>query len=38
MGKAINAGFLIAGAGVGAGCMYLMDPDRGRSRRAVSTR
>ena len=35
MGKAINAGFLIAGAGVGAGCMYLMDPDRGRSRRAV---
>lgn len=35
MGKAMNAGFLIAGVGVGAGCMYLMDPDRGRSRRAL---
>jgi len=35
MGKAMSAGFLIAGVGVGAGCMYLMDPDRGRSRRAL---
>src|SRR5579872_3078215 len=35
MGKGISAGFLIAGVGVGAGCMYLMDPDRGRSRRAM---
>lgn len=29
------AGFLIAGIGVGAGCMYLMDPDRGRFRRVL---
>lgn len=35
MGKGVSAGFLIAGAGVGAGCMYLMDPDRGRARRAL---
>ena len=35
MGKRISAGFLIAGVGVGAGCMYLMDPDRGKSRRAL---
>lgn len=34
MGKETKAGFLIAGAGLGAGCMYLMDPDRGRVRRA----
>lgn len=34
MGKEMKAGFLIAGAGLGAGCMYLMDPDRGRARRA----
>jgi len=25
----------VSGAGVGAGCMYLVDPDRGRSRRAL---
>ena len=25
----------IASVGVGAGCMYLMDPDRGRARRAL---
>jgi len=35
MGKGLRTGFVIAGIGVGAGCMYLMDPDRGRSRRAV---
>ena len=35
MRKGASAGFLIAGAGVGAGCMYLMDPDRGRARRAL---
>lgn len=34
MGKKTSAGFLIAGAGIGAGCMFLMDPDRGRARRA----
>jgi hypothetical protein len=33
--KGVSAGFLIAGVGVGAGCMYLMDPDRGRFRRAL---
>jgi hypothetical protein len=33
--KGVGAGFLIAGVGIGAGCMYLMDPDRGRSRRAL---
>lgn len=33
MGK--RASFWIAGAGVGAGCMYLTDPDRGRARRAL---
>jgi hypothetical protein len=31
----MSAGVLIVGAGVGAGCMYLMDPDRGRARRAL---
>lgn len=35
MGKGISAGFLIASVGVGAGCMYLMDPDRGRYRRVL---
>lgn len=35
MGKGMSAGVLIVGAGVGAGCMYLMDPDRGRARRAL---
>ncbi|MBZ5611275.1 MAG: BON domain-containing protein [Acidobacteriia bacterium] len=35
MGKEFGARFLIAGIGVGAGWMYLMDPDRGKSRRAV---
>jgi len=35
MGRAANTGFLIAGAGIGAGCMFLMDPDRGRARRAL---
>jgi hypothetical protein len=33
MGKAVTAGFWIAGVGIGAGCMYLMDPDRGKARR-----
>src|SRR5947208_1575869 len=27
---------LLAGAGLGAGMMYLFDPDRGRRRRALS--
>lgn len=35
MGKGVSAGFLIAGIGVGAGCMYLMDPNRGRPRRVL---
>jgi hypothetical protein len=35
MGKGASAGFWIAGVGVGAGCMYLMDPDCGRARRAL---
>ncbi len=35
MGKGASAGFWIASVGVGAGCMYLMDPDRGRARRAL---
>ena len=35
MGKGASVGLLIAGTGVGAGCMYLMDPDRGRARRAL---
>ena len=35
MGKGVSAGFLIAGASIGAGCMYLIDPDRGRARRAL---
>ena len=35
MNKGVNAGLLITGLGVGAGCMYLLDPDRGRRRRAV---
>jgi hypothetical protein len=35
MEKGVRAGFLIAGAGLGAGCMFLMDPDRGRRRRVL---
>jgi hypothetical protein len=33
MGKGTTAGFWIAGVGIGAGCMYLMDPDCGKTRR-----
>jgi len=35
LGREVKAGVLIAGIGVGSGYIYLMDPDRGRCRRAL---
>lgn len=34
MGKAATASLWISSVGIGAGCMYFMDPDQGRARRA----
>lgn len=31
-----NAGMLLTGMGIGAGLMYILDPDRGRRRRALA--
>ena len=30
-----KAGYLFAGMGIGAGVMFILDPDRGRRRRAL---